>query len=219
MEQNQMTEDQLDAIAAIEKHSRAVKCPACGEHIRFSTRTSIIGVHIAENHADLRNDDDDHVHYVREAELRIIAQARESGILEPFIKACEQVTKWSKPADLERFFVTFMRSCQARPEPAWKLKLLFDENIGGHLIAYQHSQITMIVADDNIKMFVPLELFVGGIARKIQVGRNGTSIKQTDINDWIRTRFGYVAGTGAFYSALQAECTAIWGNASRKQRK
>lgn len=187
---------------------KRVECPHCGHEVEVEIRAVVIGVAIPD-HSPVT--DDAWRAELSDEEKGVLSYAVEHGVLESFSLVAQRV-KQPQPRNLERFFLNFMRKAvpASLPRP-----------ILGKLIAAYMDRIecwiadgmAMILSDGMIRCFMGQDMLMG----KRVHGPAGSALKARmradvgDVDDWIRTRFGYVAKSGAMFDSMRVRSHGEFG--------
>lgn len=202
----------LDRIEAIEKETRTFTCPCCDADLQFIVGVIVRQVRIAGEPPPPKEPE-----IIETEEDRAIAEFKSSGVLDAFIQACEWVSNWSKPSDLSKYFLTFMRNAQKVSESTIKLRAFVPEECKGRLEAYTFANITMVLENGEYRMFLPTEIYKKQPAKRLFAEGGQIIRKEIDSKQWAKTKYGYVAGH-VFASALALESRGAYGRATGTQR-
>jgi hypothetical protein len=184
-------------------------CPHCGTVLDLVLRCTAIEVVPTDATGQVLDKQRAEARRGTEAEQDVIAAARRAGLLEPFTQTVRFVKRAQIPADMEAFFVTFVRGLTRRLIPAYAMEA-FNKLFDHRPLEYHTSQgIGVVVVDGYMRLFVPNLQVVGTRLRKL--GGENKAVKHTTLKiddgkeklrEWIHTRWGYVAGPGALYETL-----------------
>jgi hypothetical protein len=174
-------------------------CPACGTVLELALRCTAFEVVTPRPNADPDHD--------TTPEHEVITAARRADLLEPFFRTVRVVKRDQPPKDLDAFFVTFVRGLTQRIIPAYAMKA-FNALFDSRPLNYYTSQgIGVVVVDGYMRLFVPNRDVVGTRLKTAGTTKQTTHTLKIDdgevkLQEWIHTRWGYVAGTGALYEQL-----------------
>jgi hypothetical protein len=184
-------------------------CPSCGAHIEFLVTCKQATLVDSTRESLATGTAPQSTRHGTTAEHDVIAAARRAGLLEPFAQVVAFVKRDQVPKDLEGFFITFVRGLTPRLIPRYALdafNALFDH---APLEYHSNQGIGVVVINGSLRMFVPNTVLVGTRLRALN-RNSGGSLKRTlkiddseaQLREWIHTRWGYVAGTGALLDQL-----------------
>ncbi len=175
---------------------RTIECPHCGKAIRLAIRTEIVEVAASGEQVDWRTG-------ISELEQQAVQFAKDSGIFAAFSEVVRRVKSATLPQRMEKYWLNFLKSVRHKAASKFALDCLSKEFGGARIQVLALDQIGMVLADGIIRAFIPSEIVEG---RKIAARGKAKARLPFDegaFSDWIRTRFGYVAGKGAMFEALQ----------------
>ena len=143
------------------------------------------------------------------AEQDVLAGARRAGLLEPFAQTVAFTKQDQVPKDMDAFFLTFVRGLTQRLIPQYAMEA-FNTLFDYRPLEYHTCQgIGVVIVDGYMRLFVPNTQVVGTAVRSLNNhGSKGVrrALKVDDgkekLREWIRTRWGYVAGPGALFAHL-----------------
>ena len=129
-----------------------------------------------------------------------IEEAERNGALAAFVDAVAHIKVQQPPRNLERYFLSWLKACQPAVVPKEHLEALIAE-FRGRITVYQFSGIAAVVSDGYLRTFIP---YAGKESRaKAQAFQHAAVLE-----GWLRSRYGYVAGKGAFFEAMRANRTS-----------
>lgn len=212
-------------LEAIEKETRAFECPNCRQHLQFRVRVQVQGVQatltgeeVAERDgrvltpkgtrdikAEITNPP---MGNNRPALVRLIQYYQEVGILSAFEQTAAEVKSHCLPKDMGSFLLTWLNKCvKANLIPKLALRKLINEFDDGQIEVWHSDLIAAVVSDGRLRAFVPMHILRGELVRlgKMSNTRLRTSATDERLDAWIRTKHGYVLGTGAMFSEMQKQ--------------
>lgn len=222
---DQLTPQQLEAI---EKETRQFVCPSCGECWQFRLSVSVKGVqrpptpeesatrdgrpYIPPKHpksaAVVYEDPNPPMGNNRPALVRLVQYYREIGVLAAFEQTVAEAKSHQLPKDMGGFFLTWLGKCvKANLIPKLALRKLINEFDDGQIEVWHSDLIAAVVSDGKLRAFVPIHILRGELVRLGKLSSTRLRTRATDerLDNWIRTKHGYVLGTGAMFSELQRQ--------------
>lgn len=216
------TSQQLEAI---EKETRSFTCPNCGEHWQFRLSVHVKGIQPTLSPEEHAAKDGRPVMTKQEAKttpngasaqlnaesvrlMRLMQFYKDSGIFSAFIEIAAELKSHQMPKDTETFFINWIRTTtKAHLIPKFALRKLINE-FNDSQIEVQHSQgIGAVISDGALRCFIPMHLLRGEVIRA--GGGSNTKLRTlaTDagMDNWIRTKHGYVVGTSAMFQELKRQ--------------
>lgn len=171
-------------------------CPHCHEAISIGVSINAIallepGLHDAEQ---------DRVNWLAalpENQRLVLELAKNAGLLEAFQQAVERAKEGQVPRSREKFFLTWLQTVRPVVVPRFAVDRII--NLVGHrpLTFFSAQGIMGVAVEGHLRLFLPSVLIMG-VTRKTGVGRArpGLDVTMRPLDDWIRTRWGYVANAG-----------------------
>ena len=202
-------------IEIIEKETRAFSCPCCKVELQFLVGVTVKGVHLAGESTDSAK-----IKPVKPEKSHddiLLDDLELSGVLSPFLDACEWVSNWTPPKDLRKFFLTFIKNAK-RDSHISQIELqemVLDSK--GFLDAFTFQAITVILEDGKYRRFMPHEVYKKRAVAKIRIASGEIERTRFTAQAWQKTRYGYV-NNDIFCSALRLESRGSPGGATRSQR-
>lgn len=201
----------------IDKESRAFSCPNCKARIQFLLRVKVYGVKEVSPEEDTDTTNRTRMKAEANAEQReIVELAKQEGVIEALRQAVE-ASSTSKPRDIEQFFLTFISNATRTSTPEFALRqcLVDKTDAKGNLELYTLNGIGAVLADGVFRVFMPTELIQGKPLKRLGVkGGAPTSKETTTLEVWVKTRYGYVVGRGAYMSELRRRAIGAFAKAS-----
>lgn len=201
----------------IEKESSAFTCPMCKARVQFMVRVKVYGVREA-----LTADEHDELHGRKtvkgpsDHEREVIELAKSEGVIEALRQAVE-ASSTSRPRDIEQFFITFLNSATRTSTPEFALRqcLVDKADARGKLELYTLNGIGAVLADGAFRVFMPTDLIHGRTVKRLGVAGGRPVTKETaSLEVWVKTRYGYVVGRGAYMSELRRKSHGDFAKAS-----
>ena len=213
------------AVDEMDERTRCFKCPHCQTPLQFNLNINVRGVYELNRGTDgqmialvPRPPSVTHIDPLSKNEREIIEKVRECGILDAFQKAVTASGRNVTPRKLERYFLTFIlratptarfthstiKRCLPEPEPA-----------GTILKLWQLDTTCAITANGQFRAFVPIQLIKGqSIASLDSLDSDNRTIrtKETTMDDWIKTRHGYITNRGPLMSELTKRAAGSFDN-------
>lgn len=209
---NEETKSPLQ-LEAIEKETRQFECPCCHAQLQFRTRIHITSVGEALTPAQAAERDGrplmEGASTIRRRERKaeyapLLQAAKEFGVLTAFNQALDVCP--FVPIDKESYFIKWLSFAEKQNVPQFALRQCISdaEYLGGSLTLWGWQNVSVVMNDNEFKLFLPRKLVNGELIEKLTVSGNGISVKkQTDVTTWIRTRYGYVEKSGEFANAMR----------------
>lgn len=211
-------------IEAIEKETKTFVCPNCNIHLQFRTSVKILSVQptltgeeliekrVAEQPESFKTPEQKVAEHQAHAErlrlARLVQFYKDSGILDAFLDVARELKAHQMPKNAEMFFLNWIRATtKAQLIPKFALRKLINEFNDGQIEVHHAQGIGAIISDGTLRAFVPMHLLRGEVIRA--GGGSNTKLRTlaTDagMDNWIRTKHGYVVGTGAMFSELKKQ--------------
>lgn len=212
-------------LEAIEKETKAFECPNCHIHLQFRLSVKVVGVQeslTAEENAardgrpltpkatkdPLAEKANPPMGDKRPGLLRLVEYYRDIGILAAFEQVAADLHSHQLPKDMGGFFLTWMRtSVRANLIPKLALRRLINEFDDGMIEVWHSQLIAAVVSDGRLRCFVPMHLLRGETIRAGGGSKTSlrTSATEERLDNWIRTKHGYVLGGGAMFQEMQKQ--------------
>lgn len=213
-------------VEAIEKETRSFTCPNCGEHWQLRLSVTVKGIQPTlspEEHAardgkpvmtkaekaqTTPNGATQQLEAERVRLVRLMQFYKDSGIFPAFIGVAAELKSHQMPKDTETFFINWIRTTtKAHLIPKFALRKLISEFNDGQIEVHHAQGIGAVISDGTLRAFVPMHLLRGEVIRA--GGGSNTKLRTTatdaGLDNWIRTKHGYVVGTGAMFSELKKQ--------------
>jgi DNA-directed RNA polymerase subunit RPC12/RpoP len=177
-----------------------IACPKCDHRFMVNVRVEVSDLMLTEDGLQLSP-----TRTLTDAERKFMEEAREARLFEPFAKAVELAKAGQVPRDMERFFMTVMKTAAARKVPPFALERFRREYPRSRIDFWVSQGIGILLADGAIRQFVPADLVTGRTIKSLggDSVKTKTNATPEGLEEWTRTRFGYVVGRGAFFDALR----------------
>lgn len=186
---------------------RTIQCPHCGQPVEVAIRTEIINVRIPGT--PIRAADGSNYSTkvpLKRYEQDVVELAKTTGTLDIFVRVVALTRKESQlPRNMERLFITFLRNARKKKAIQPTLKYFSRELAPARIDFYAAEGIGVVLADGEIRGFLPSALITGGQKLSSQGLMLASGNGATNFDEWFKTRFGLVAGKGAFFAAMQAK--------------
>lgn len=183
-----------------EMKSRVVLCPHCSQPIRFDLGVRLVSVSKPDDEALCASSNRSKLSESQQSVLKFLDQ---QGILSSFEAVVRFVRHEQTPTDIGAFFFEFMKTARPIKVPPVVLETLIAEFPNERIEVWSSQGIAVIVTRGLMRCFIAQKV-VQGI--RIKGSRLRTSVDTTMINDWIRTKFGFVAGPGPFLEEIRKRC-------------
>lgn len=183
----------------VQKNKRCIVCPSCQTDIRIVLKTTVEDVVIA-------------------SEITAAAGPRftekEQQILDSFVgtelqRAFLNATKIAKqragmPSNIEKFFLTWLKSATAKTISRALMQQLRELFPASRIEVWGANGVIGILADGNLRLFVPQHFVEGSPIRNLGGSVQGrTTPDGVWLQEWIKTRHGYIAGRGAYFQEMK----------------
>lgn len=209
---------EFEPLTFNDPHSKVFKCPCCQARLQFKAKVDIIGVY------ELGEDDTPVVERPRlvkkdaltPAERTLIDSIKADSLFAPFEATMRTSTPHNVPADLEKYFLTFLKRATKVKTPQFAIRpcLPADEREGDlELFAFQN--MAAVVRDGYLRSFLPYQLVNGKeIPDTLHSKGKGVGVSRNDItlSDWVKTRNGYVSGRGLLWNELCGKAAGNFAN-------
>ncbi|HEY8560470.1 MAG TPA: hypothetical protein VIL74_08840 [Pyrinomonadaceae bacterium] len=215
MKNEKLLEGTPEQIEAIEKETRGFYCPCCNTKLQFRARVQLTSVGIADTREEVAERDNVPVQINGADRKRIekvernrdfLRFAKETGVLDAFEQAVDAASMF-KPKNLEAFFVNWLETAVKVKTPQFALRqclLSKDLSAGGELELWRSGAIGAILQNGNFKVFIPNDLLKGGTVESLATADGGiTKQERTNLQVWVRTRFGYIEKSSEFSRELR----------------
>lgn len=214
-------------LEMIEKETRAFECPNCHERLQFRVGVVVTSVQSPPTpeeaairdglppplvKAVVKSQEEKVVDHQMAAEnlrlKRLVQFYKDSGIMSAFLEIASELKSHQMPKDTDTFFLNWLRTCVvASLIPKFALRKLINE-FNDEQIEVQHSQgIGAVISDGTLRAFVPMHLLRGEVIRA-GGGSNTklrTSATDAGVENWIRTKHGYVLGSSVMFQELKRQ--------------
>jgi hypothetical protein len=179
-------------------------CPHCGGDLRIHLRAEVADISIPV--ADL-DQADAWKRGLSDDQLSVVEMARETGLLASFKAVVEYTKVVDRPSHIERFFVNFMKMSTQKVVPQFAIDHFSRAFPGTRLSFWTCQGIMAVCANGTIRCFAPKDLICGQRIKKANGNGTGMQLHADPhmLDEWSRTRFGYVAGEGAMFEAMRAK--------------
>lgn len=138
-------------------------------------------------------------------ENEVLSQAETYGILAAFDQAVSRLPANSRPKNSAKFFLAFLKTATQKKVPQFVLDAINAEFGWKQVRIVGANGILCAILGGEIRLFFPLVLAAGAPVRSITSGNLKGRIPADEggIGEWVRTRYGYVIGNGAFFDAMR----------------
>lgn len=169
------------------------QCPHCGGLINVAFKARLEALSDGGPEPDWEEELD-------AVDAGLLAQARQTGVLAAFEDAVPRIFKGTTPRNVPRFFLTFLHRAQPIPVRREDLDLLrLNLSIKGKLTVHNFNSVGVVVDGSIVRAFIPI---LGKSARSATALKSAMDTN-LHLGTWLRSRFGYVSGTGAFSMAMR----------------
>jgi hypothetical protein len=186
-----------------------IECPHCHKRLKLNFKLKLNEVLLDSGDAEAGKDRDES-RFLPD-ELRLIRQAQETGMLEAF-KDAWNTNNLQSPLSYEKSvskaFLQYLKLATTKRVPSFVLNAFYKE-FPGQLAFNGANGVVAVISDGKLCAFFPQKLVVGGKLGKIGGGQSTASfgaklpVNENALNEWIRTKHGYVAGRGLYFEAMQ----------------
>ncbi len=191
-----MGEKQEDGLIGTEK---TLTCPHCHEPIHVVVRTQVVeAVRVIER----RGKEDGRLGLTPE-KTQALEVAKEAGLITAFEAAVNRRKNGTTPKNIERYFLTFLDKARPVKVPGFVLKKAMQIFPDTRIEIRASDGIAALLTDGVIRGFVPQATLMG---TTISGSNMRTSVRLEEVEEWIRTRWGFVAGKGFLFAELQQSC-------------
>jgi hypothetical protein len=139
------------------------------------------------------------------SQVELVEEAKKTGLFSAFCNAVVVAKDSNLPQNLEKFFITVLRTAVPKQVPRFALKRFIKEWPGTRVEYFASQQIGIIVVEGVIRAFIPSFYVSGRTIRNLRHDFRGvTSAPQETFEAWIRTKNGYVSSSGALLEELRS---------------
>lgn len=207
-------------FAGEERMSQMFKCPNCDVALTVNLEVRVKRVRLMEEAANLSGNIDMVIPTpgsgFTPAENDLLAELESSGILQAYTDAFNRVMMITKPKDIKRSLLSWIENASKRTKiPQFAIRALMNEWAGMNLQIYAAQYIAAVVVEGKVMAFYPYHLLKGETVSKITAsGGQITTMneKPMTVEIWRRSKFGYVCGTGAYFSEMQKKSKGAFAN-------
>lgn len=171
-----------------------IACPHCQNAVSVTLSAKVTVADAAEKGIESSNG-------LTEAQKQLLKDARSQGLFEAFSTVVRRVKRDQVPRQMEKFFLQFFKAAAPKKVPAHMLRALILAFPGTRIEFRANEGVGVVLADGLVRAFVPQSYVMG---QRVP-GASGVRLRADEdgFDDWIRTRYGFVAGPGPMFQALQ----------------
>lgn len=179
---------------------RQFECPSCGCALVVPID---IEVHPVEN-SDEPNPSQDWLERQPASVKGLVETGEVTGMLAAFIEAHKKADS-SIPGDYRKVFVEFFRTAKPRPVPQLVMDRYSREFPARRLEFHSATGVIAVIADKAVVAFAPVSTICGSPIRLTHGGKlkGRLDVTAQSLEEWIRTRFGYVASPGPMLDQMK----------------
>lgn len=208
----------IEQITFTDPYAKVFKCPCCQARLQFKTQVSVLGVYelgendmpIVERPRLVKKDT------LTPDERNLVDSIKTAGLFAPFETTMRTSTPHNVPADLEKYFLTFLKRATKVKTPQFAIRPCLSVNEReGQLELFAFQNIAAVVSDGYVKSFLPYQLVNGKpIQDTLHSNGKGVGVSRNDLTlpDWVKTRNGYVAGRGVLWNELRGKAAGNFAN-------
>lgn len=201
-------------VELVEKETRSFVCPHCSTQLQFRVNVAVVGVQALSSDGKATRSDNPMKVSKRTLEKHALIEkydgfldtAKKLGVYDAFIQALE-ATPHTIPNDRELYFMKWFEKASRMKTPPYALRQCLQKEdliVVGDLQLWGFQNVCAVLADGVFKVFIPTEFANGKAIEKLVSNVSGIQLqKQTDLNIWVRTRFGYIERSGEFSNELR----------------
>jgi len=149
------------------------------------------------------------------AQLQILKDARENGLLKAFEVAYRRsnATPVTSQIAMEKVFLNFLKSQRPKALPDFALRYFAKLYPGTTISCLGSNSVATIISNNMIVQICPYEVLFGASLTK----GNGKTIKIKEstperLEEWIKTKFGYIAKKGLFADEMRKHSIGEFAN-------
>lgn len=183
--------------------SNQFNCPHCATTLQFRVNLTVRGVREVDGDGAFMTPSGQ-AQPVSLKSQRLMDFYRETGILGAFRDVVSEVKSAQLPHDIGGFLLVWLKTATLVSVPRLALRRLASE-FGGVIEVYHAQGIAAIVSDGVVRSFAPIYLLRGELVRAAKGSRISVKTQANDaqMDTWIRTKHGYVVGTGAYFNEMK----------------
>jgi hypothetical protein len=144
-----------------------------------------------------------------EAQKLAIGMAERAGMLEAYGNVFKHA-HGTVPSNLPRSFIGWSRQLRPKRIASEVLNYLKDE-FGGFISFKSAQSIGAIISDGEIVHLVPCQLIGDAPVGGAVIRQTGDQLV-VNVQQWVRTKYGYVAGKGVFADSLRKKSVGEFAN-------
>jgi hypothetical protein len=193
-----------DHVEGLRRYKRDAVCPHCGQPIECYVTVGIVETQVPQESTATRGKP--WAERLSPEQRQILEALRQQGLVQAFQAAMEEIPSQNRPKDAERYLFTWLQKAAPRVVPPFAIAYFKAEFHRESLSFYAADAIIAVVANGCIKGFIPMPLLVGRAVKGLTGSHNiRARLPATPeaLDQWVRTRFGYVMGHGPAFEMLQ----------------
>jgi hypothetical protein len=203
----------------------AISCPHCKERIEIGLVLAVEGATSSREDAERpRTKEERAADAIEHWRANLLPQDRElielaesNGILTAFMQAWDTAFPTNRPrvpGESLLMFLHHMQPLDLRSRELSMTALAIRSQFGNKKVAvFAWNRITALVVEDILSAFVPLNLLKRPQMSKGSMKVQDIGFQMDGLNDWIKTRNGYVpASGGTFFAEMQKRSPGAFAN-------
>jgi len=132
----------------------------------------------------------------------MLESAKDAGMLDA-IDECITKAHLQRPGNLLKFLFDFLSTSRPCKIPNLALNA-FAAEFQGRISSWSGLGLVAILSEGTVKRFMPIKFLLGSPIKDNTGKIKGRfSVPEPEMVQWIRTRFGYVAGKGDYFNSMQ----------------
>jgi hypothetical protein len=211
----------LERERTVEGRASRFNCPHCGGEVYFDFVARVKALNVRK----FAHEDGDERPAEAQQQLDDLDRYLDSldgiAVLDAFSQVCQEVKIGSLPKDVRAYFRTWLAAAVPCHLPRFALDEFIGE-FGSSKIEYlQAHGIGMVLAGRKIRRFLPNRVIHG---QRIQTGTARTTALRVRsagtpeaLEQWTRSRYGYVLGGGAMADALREKSFGAFAGSTEKR--
>ena len=186
---------------------KQILCPCCNTLLEIEIDIRLTQVNIKQNKPEIATSQipiPEKPSKFTDNEQAVLDYANKYDLLEIFEKVVKLTNTETTPKDMEKFFLSTLKSAAKKTIPAFALKRFADE-FGGNIEFYSSQRIGIVLSGGIIRAFIPTQIVGGAKVRGIMGGSKRVTLRAEEdtFDGFIKTRYGLVSQVGAMFEMMK----------------